>query len=298
MAIATSRDFNNWQDYGVVFHADAEDQETGRRVIGTRLTNPNLRQTEYNTPEHYSIQIYNMGVFLYEGIFIGMPTVFHHTGKVSTDWHGFDKMNLSPYILGLVQAHGDYTGFHHVQLVCSRDLRNWIRLGERKPFIDTSPLGGGAYDTQTMRGPSSPLERGDELWFYYTGCKQYAFISSGNDPSYEDYMPDAGAVCLAVLRRDGFMSLDADGQEGTLLTQPFKVNGKELFLNLDAEGGELSVEILSLNGAPLATSTNIRGNHTAIQIQWKEGKLAELLGQKVYLRINLRQTQLYSYWFD
>ena len=105
MAIATSRDFNNWQDYGVVFHADAEDQETGRRVIGTRLTNPNLRQTEYNTPEHYSIQSYNMGGLLYEGIFIDMPTVFHHTGKVSTDWHGFDKMNLSPYILGLVQAH-------------------------------------------------------------------------------------------------------------------------------------------------------------------------------------------------
>ena len=177
-------------------------------------------------------------------------------------------------------------------------FRNWIRLGERKPFIDTSPPGGGAYDTQTMRGPSSPLERGNELWFYYTGCKQYAFISSGNDPSYEDYMPDAGAVCLGVLRRDGFMSLDADRQEGTSLTQPFKINGKELFLNLDAEGGELSVEILSLNGAPLATSTNIRGNHTAIQIQWKEGKLAELLGQKVYLRINLRQTQLYSYWFD
>ncbi len=169
MAIATSRDFNNWKDYGVVFHADAEDQEIGRRVIGARLTNPNLRQTEYNTPEHYSIQIYNMGVFLYEGIFIGMPTVFHHTGKVSKDWYGFDKINLSPYISGLVQAHGDYTGFHHVQLVCSRDLRNWIRLGERKPFIDTSPLGGGAYDTQTMRGPSSPLERGDELWFYYTG---------------------------------------------------------------------------------------------------------------------------------
>ena len=87
-------------------------------------------------------------------------------------------------------------------------------------------------------------------------------------------------------------------EKGPLLTQPFKVNGKELFLNLDVEGGELSTEILSLNGTPLAISTNIRGNHTAIQIQWKEGKLAELLGQKVYLRINLRQTQLYSYWFD
>ena len=296
MAIATSRDFNTWNDYGVVFHADAEDQDIGLRVIEARLANPNLRQTEYNTPEHYSIQIYNMGVFLYEGIFIGMPTVFHHTGKVPKDWPSFDEMNLSPNISGLVREHGDYTGFHHVQLVYSRDLKNWIRLGKRKPFIDTSPLGGGAYNTQTIRGPSSPLERGDELWFYYMGCRQYAFITSGGNPNYKDYVPDAGAVCLAVLRRDGFISLDAGEQQGTLLTKSFKVSREELFLNLDAEDGELNVEVLSVDGIPLATSTNIHGNHTVIQIQWKEGKMAELLGQEVYLRINLRQTKLYSFW--
>ena len=86
-----------------------------------------------------------------------------------------------------------------------------------------------------MRGPSSPLERGNELWFYYTGVRQYAFITSGEDPGYEDYTPDAGAVCLAMLRRDGFISLDAAEKEGTLLTKSFKVNGKELFLNLNAE---------------------------------------------------------------
>ena len=72
-----------------------------------------------------------------------------------------------------------------------------------------------------MRGPSSPLERGNELWFYYTGVRQYAFITSSEDPGYEDYTPDAGAVCLAVLRRDGFISLDAAEKEGTLLTKSF-----------------------------------------------------------------------------
>ena len=274
VAIATSRDFKAWKDYGVVFYADAKDQEMGHQVIEARLANPNLRQTEYNTPEHYSIQIYNMGVFLYEGIFIGMPTVFHHTGKVPMDWLGFNKMHLSSYILGLVRKYGDYTGFHHVQLVCSRDLKNWMRLGNRKPFIDTSPLGGGAYDTQTMRGPSSPLERGNELWFYYTGVRQYAFITSGEDPGYEDYTPDAGAVCLAMLRRDGFISLDAAEKEGTLLTKSFKVNGKELFLNLNAGEGGLSVEVLSVDGTSLAASTDIHGNHTAVQTQWQEGKRA------------------------
>ena len=105
VAIATSRDLKTWKDYGVVFHADARYQEIGRLRIRERLANPGLKQTEYNTPEHYSIQIYNMGVFHYEGLYIGLPSIYHHTGKVPTDWPGFDKMNLSPYIMNLVRKH-------------------------------------------------------------------------------------------------------------------------------------------------------------------------------------------------
>lgn len=55
--------------------------------------------------------------------------------------------------------------------------------------------------------------------------------------------------------------------------------------------------MLSVDGTSLAASTDIHGNHTAVQTQWQEGKMAELLEQEVYLRFNLRQTQLYSYWF-
>ena len=55
-------------------------------------------------------------------------------------------MRLSPYILDCVQKYGDYTGFYNIQVVCSRDLKDWTRVGERRPFIETSPLGAGAYD--------------------------------------------------------------------------------------------------------------------------------------------------------
>gem|GEM_PF-1073186 len=146
VAVATSCDFEHWDDYGVVFHADEVDQEMGCEAIEARLANPLLQQTEYNTPEHYSVQIYNMGVFLYEGLYIGLPSMYHHTGKVPPEWEGFDTMRLSPYILDCVQKYGDYTGFYNIQVVCSRDLKDWTRVGERRPFIETSPLGAGAYD--------------------------------------------------------------------------------------------------------------------------------------------------------
>ena len=298
VAMATSTDFENWDDYGVVFHADTVDQEMGRDVIEARLANPNLRQTEYNTPEHYSVQIYNMGVFRYEGIYIGLPSMYHHTGKVSTDWPGFDRLRLSPYIQECVNAHGDYTGFYNIQMVCSRDLKNWRRLGERKPFIETSTLGAGAYDLQGLLGPSNAVVRGDELWFYYTGTKQYAFITSGEVPGYNDYYPDTGAVCLAVLRRDGFISLDAGATVGVICTQPFTLTGDSLFVNADVPNGELGVEILSTDGDTLAASARLHGDYPAARIAWSEGNIAQFLGQTIRLRFTLRNGRFYAYWLN
>ena len=296
LAMATSTDFEHWDDYGLVFHADAVDQEMGRDVIEARLANPNLRQTEYNTPEHYSVQIYNMGVFRYEGIYIGLPSMYHHTGKVPTDWPGFDRLRLSPYILECVRQYGDYTGFYNIQMVCSRDLRNWTRLGERKPFMETSTLGGGAYDLQGLLGPSNAVVRGDELWFYYTGTKQYAFITSGEVPGYDDYHPDTGAVCLAVLRRDGFISLDAGRETGIICTQPFTLNGDSLFVNVDVPNGELGVEILSIAGDTLAASARLHGDYPAARIAWTEGNIAQFLGRTIRLRFTLRNGRFYAYW--
>ena len=298
LAMATSTDFEHWDDYGLVFHADAMDQEMGRDVIEARLANPSLRQTEYNTPEHYSVQIYNMGVFRYEGIYIGLPSMYHHTGKVPTDWPGFDRLRLSPYILDCVRQYGDYTGFYNIQMVCSRDLKNWTRLGERKPFMETSTLGGGAYDLQGLLGPSNAVVRGDELWFYYTGTKQYAFITSGDVPGYDDYHPDTGAVCLAVLRRDGFISLDAGEEVGVICTEPFTLNGDTLFVNVDVPNGELGVEVLSTDGNTLAASARLHGDYPAARIAWTEGNIAQFLGQTIHLRFTLRNGRFYSYWFD
>ena len=69
-----------------------------------------------------------------------------------------------------------------------------------------------------------------------------------------DYYPDTGAVCLAVLRRDGFISLDAGNAVGVICTQPFRLTGDSLFVNVDVPTGELGVEILSTDGDTLAAS--------------------------------------------
>ncbi len=298
VAIATSRDFKTWNDYGVVFHADELDQEIGKRRIAERLANPMLKQTEYNTPEHYSVQIYNMGVFYYEGHYIGLPSIYHHTGKVPPGWPGFEKLRLSPAMKDAVGKYGDYTGFYNIQLVTSRDLVHWQRVAERQPILEASPLGAGAYDIQTIIGPSAPVVRDDELWFYYTGIRHYAFVTSGNEPGFDDYYPDKGAVCLAVLRRDGFVSLDAGAEPGTLLTKPFVLAGTTLHVNVDAKAGELNVTVLDGDGQTVAVSEPVTGNQPHAALRWKSGNLNSVKGKTVSLRLSLRNARLYSFWSE
>jgi hypothetical protein len=284
VAIATSRDFKTWTDHGLVFHADKRDQELGRENIKHRMADRTLQQTFHNDPAVYNVDVYNMGVFWYEGLYIGMPALYHATGRMPN--------------------YPNTDGFHLVQLACSRDLKTWLRLGERRPFIGPSRLDSGAYDLIQILPPSAPLVRDDELWFYYTGLKyRGSFTYVGKYPNGRTVPRpgldrDAGAVCLAVLRRDGFVSLDAGAKPGTLTTKPFLLPGPKMFFNVDALGGDIRVEVLDRTGRVLTSSKPMAGDHRHGEVPWERGRLTELKGQVVTCRFTLRNARFFSYWFQ
>jgi len=290
--LSTSRDFEHWTEPELIFHADDLDQELGRKNIERVYSNPLLAHPVYNNPAQYNIDVYNMGVFRYEGVYIGMPSMFHKTGLVAGDWPGFADWNVPPGRMSDLRRYGDWSGFHLVELACSRDLHHWERLGDRQPFIDLSPVGAGAYDVACIIGPSSPVVRDDELWFYYTGITQY-----GGAP-FEGVNRDVGAICLAVLRRDGFISMDAGEDEGVLLTKPFKLPGGKLYVNIDAPKGELRVEALGEDGQRLAESLPLVGDLPRGEVRWELGDIAKLKGELVSLRFALRAARFYSYWLE
>ncbi len=282
VALATSRDFKTWKDYGVVFQADERDQELGRERIKARMADPSFNRPPYDDPAVYNVDVYNMGVFRYEGLYIGMPALYHATGPVPN--------------------YPNTVGFHLVQLAWSRDLKEWKRPAGRQPFIGPSRLNSGAYDLTQILPPSAPVIHGDELWFYYTGLKwRGSFTYEGKFPDGR-YIPvrgkdrDGGAVCLAVLRRDGFVSLDADDKTGTIETQPFEVTAANLHANVDVFDGELQIEVLNQDGQAVAVSKAVKGDHPRIAINWQRGSLADFKGQTVSLRFKVRNGSLFSYW--
>jgi hypothetical protein len=284
VAIATSRDFKTWSDHGIVFHADKRDQELGVENIQARAANPTLQQTLYNAPQAHNVDVYNMGVFHYEGLYVGLPAMFHATGPVPN--------------------YPNTDGFHLIQLACSRDLKSWVRLGDRTTFIGPSRLDSGAYDLTQILPPSAPVLKDDELWFYYTGLKYRAnFTYLGTYPDGKTVtMPgrdrDTGAVCLAVLRRDGFISLDAGEEPGTLLTKPFVLGATTLHVNVDATGGAIDVTVLDSDGQTVAVAKPVTGEQPRAVLRWKSGDLANVKGKTVSLRFAIRNARLYSFWCE
>ncbi|MEE3367926.1 MAG: hypothetical protein VX346_01140 [Planctomycetota bacterium] len=284
VALAVSGDFTDWDDYGVVFSADDRDQELGRQVIAARLADATFQQPYFKPdPSVYNVDVYNMGVFRYEGLYIGLPAMYHATSP-------------NPYS-------ANTEGFHLIQLACSRNLKTWRRLGARQAFIGASRRESGAYDLTQMIGPSNAVVRGDELWFYYTALK-YRFDGrvkvAGKWVPASDFRADrdAGAVCLAVLRRDGFISLDADAAAGIIETKSFTLAGNRLWVNVDAGDGELGVEILDGAGQVIAQSEPLAGDLLRAPVKWPVDSLTRFKGRLVRLRFTLRNAQFFSYWLE
>ena len=284
VALAVSSDFTHWDDYGVVFHADELDQQIGRQAIEARLADPTFQQPYFKPdPSVYNVDVYNMGVFRYEGLYVGLPAMYHATSP-------------NPY-------NSNTEGFHLIQLACSRDLKTWRRLGDRQAFIGASRRESGAYDLTQMIGPSNAVVREDELWFYYTALK-YRFGGKvrvdGKWVTARDFQADrdSGAVCLAVLRRDGFISLDAGASAGSVETKPFILTGTRLLVNVNAGNGELGVELLDAAGQVIARSASLTGDLLRAPVKWATGDLTRFKGHQVSVRFTLRSAQFFSYWLE
>jgi hypothetical protein len=145
----------------------------------------------------------------------------------------------------------------------------------------------------------------DELWFYHA-----AF--SGNSPKLrpgetgrfvqDNAMYAGGSTGLATLRRDGFASMQADEDEGVLLTRPLTFSGQFLFVNVDTPQGELRVDLLDEHGYPIdgisgASSYPVSVNSTRHPITWEAfGDLSALANRPIRFKFSLRSGGLYSFW--
>ncbi|MGD8238777.1 MAG: hypothetical protein PVH68_09510, partial [Armatimonadota bacterium] len=160
-------------------------------------------------------QLYNLDAVAYESLMLGLFTI----------WRGQPDDRAKP---------------NEVCLGFSRDGFHWDRPSH-EAFIPVSERYGDWNWGNVQSAGGGCLIVGDKLYFYVSG-------RAGVPGSRTSGVCSTG---LATLRRDGFASMDAGDEEGTVTTRPVQFSGKHLFVNVDAPNGELRVAILDEEGKAL-----------------------------------------------
>jgi hypothetical protein len=170
----------------------------------------------------------------------------------------------------------------------------------------------------------------DELFLYYTCLKYRADLQA---PINFVVDTDVGAICLATIRRDGFVAAEPaspnNNKTGTLVSKPFTAPAAQLWVNADvrqrcdpalcgtaqlvvtavlaSDGRRISsVPIVAqrslpptgpvpLPDAPL--NATALGDLPAVEVQWPTPAV-KLEGQLLHLEFAVHgSASLYSYWF-
>lgn len=224
----------------------------------------------------YAPQLYDVNAVAYESLLLGLFAIFKGPPNELCAIGGFPKTN--ELVLGY-----------------SRDGFHWHRP-VRSPFIAGSRKEGRWNRGYIHAAGGGCLVVDDKIYFYFGAW-------SGESPTLGRHMYAGGTTGLAILRRDGFASMNAGLSTESLTTKPVIFNkGRHLFVNTNTKNGMLQVEILDNQGNVIEPYSHINcvpitKNTTRQLVRWKEGEdLSSLAGKSVKFRFYLTNGQLYSFW--
>ncbi|MBT3378783.1 MAG: glycosyl hydrolase family 32 [Lentisphaerae bacterium] len=218
--------------------------------------------------------------------------------RIQPELYNLDAVAYESVMLGffcIMREFPDREGFRpKINEVCvgfSRDGFHWHRP-DRRSFMGTvdKENAWNRGNMQSVGGGCAVV--GDRLYFYVSG-------RAGSKPHFHDA---GGSTGLAVLRRDGFASMGAGSEPGVLTTRPVTFSGRYLFINVDADGGDVRAEVLSETGdvfpaLSLAHCEPMTEDSVLHRVQWDDGAdLLSIAGQPVRFRFHLRQAHLYAFW--
>lgn len=217
----------------------------------------------------FECQLYNLDCVAYESLILGFFSIYR----------------------GVIE---DRTRHTDVCLGYTRDGYHWTRP-ERNPFHPISDNEDGWNYGYIQSSSGGCLVVGDKLYFYLGGCSDDTNPANPEGPGYTG---------LVTLRRDGFASMDAGALERTLTTRPVVFKGGHLFVNSDADNGELWVEVLDNRNNVIENFSrekciSLKTDGTIQNVRWKDkNDLFSLSGQIVKFRFYLKNGSLYSFWIS
>ncbi len=225
---------------------------------------------------------YGMPVTKYQGVYLGFLEMFYVY---------MDQTQVN-HVLGPKSHQID------IQLAWSRDGIHWQRHPKRPIFLPTGVP--DSYDWGMIQVLQGLPERDDRVLVYYVGDEAFHTNASVQNSK-------TGHLCLATLRQDGFVSLDAPA-EGYMLTRPLRCPGGKLHINARTTGNGF-VRVAARRGDGVNDGDWIEGwsfddgpvfagDSTDAALDWKSAKSFDgLKGDAMRLHFWMQKAELYSFWF-
>jgi hypothetical protein len=212
----------------------------------------------------------------------------------------FERMTVSRYndfFIGLaVILDNTREGHYATHLLHSYDGINWIREADRNPFIEPSSFGHWDSGMAGSIPSGCPVEIGDKLIFYYMGSNMTHNYVMKNKQRIESRNIGAGYI-----KKGRFIAYKADNVKGELLTRPFILTDKTIFLNAKVPKGKIKLGIMQADGKPINGFNKdnciaITGDGLELAVKWKGKRdLAGLIGKNIRLRIEVDNGSIYGF---
>ena len=223
-----------------------------------------------------------------------------------------DAVGYESLLLGLIQVHygpsnevcakGGYPKLTELQLAFSRDGFHWDR-NCRETFINGNPDKKESWERAYIHSVGGVCNIvNDKLHFYYTAFKGNEL--NRNPIHHWNGMYANASTGVAILRRDGFASMEAGNDEKFLLTRQIIFSGKYLFVNIDSPRGRLFVEVCGEDGKALAGFTRsdcfpIVMDSTKHLVRWKDNDIIQSVSVNIVrLKFYLTNAKLYAFWIS
>lgn len=236
---------------------------------------------------------------LHFNFFYGMPTR-HYAGVY---WGFLEPFRMNDFISAELTTSRDGFSFDRFRGVTERGEKVVPRpgvdtldkqgkqaptLGGRPPKLIEWGKDGEWDDTMIFASPGW-VEVGDKWFIYYTGWD--------GDHGTTDR---AGAIGLAIVRKEGFYSMRGPKDGGVVATRRIIWPGGDLSINADANGGEIKVRVSDAKRKPIPgynyeDGKAFTGGSTAHVVQWNGKSLADLKGREVRLEFYLKEADLYTF---
>ena len=224
-------------------------------------------------------------------------------------YYGFVPWRAGDMHLGLLNVLHQVDNTVDMYLHYSRDGVNWNQMLDHRPLIDRGAA--GSYDEFDVEMPTQPLVVGDEIRFYYggmnvhhdwwiVGAKEGLDVPEAKDPTLGR---DGHHLCLATLRLDGYVSLDATVREGWVETKPLFSTGANLYINGVCEpNGYIQVEVMDgwnnvWSDYSREKCETFTGDSVRHHVRWAGRESVNLIPGAVKLRFHLKNASLYSFQF-